>query len=232
MSNIPFPNVPQVPGVPQVPRSPSSPAIPSAAIGAISGDLWRLAQTETRWGLYRKSWTSIIPVATTRAADAFGMGAALSFAGIDYSKETKVSDFPVEQGGFASYNKVELPASPIVRLSFSGTESERAAAFAAIDAACKSIDLFDVVTPEVKYLDYQLERYNYSRSSAHGVTLLVFEITLKEVRQVSAAYSQSTRAPAPKDVGAAARIDAGKVQPKAVEQSTALKIFNQIKGIF
>ena len=55
------------------------------------------------------------------ALDAAGLGSTLSTNSVDFSKDTKVSDFPVEQGSFASYNKVETPASPIVTLCLTGS---------------------------------------------------------------------------------------------------------------
>ena len=233
MSLIPFPNVPQVPGVPAIPRSINFPAAAKIALGAVQSALWSVLQVGTQWGIVDSSGRhladpSIFSAPVTTAIGSLGIGPVLSTNSVDYSKETRVSDFPIEGGKFASYNKVELPATPTVTLCLGGTESDRTAFLTAIDSACKSTDLYSVVTPEVTYADYSLERYNYQRRSDRGATLLLVEISLKEVRQVSAQYVKTEK---PKDPAAAPVEDGGKVQAKAPDQSTLKAAFNKLKGL-
>ena len=167
------------------------------------------------------------------ALDAAGLGSTLSTNAVEYSKETRVSDFPIEQGGFASYNKVEAPAAPTVTLCLTGSEKNRRTFLDAIDAACKSTDLYSVVTPEVTYIDYSVERYNYQRRNSKGATLLLVEITLKEIRQVSAAYSISDKGQvdAPQDAGAAPQVDNGKVQAQTPKPSTLKSLADKLPGL-
>ena len=157
----------------------------------------------------------------------------MSTGSVDYSKETRVSDFPLERGSFAAYNKVETPAAPQVVLCMQGSEKNRRTFLEAIDKAVKSTDLYSVVTPEVTYIDYSIERYNYSRRSSKGATLLIVEITLKEIRQVSAQYTQSNKGQvdAPKDAGATPQADNGKVQAQTPPPSTLKSIANKLPGL-
>ena len=143
------------------------------------------------------------------------------------------SDFPLERGGFAAYNKVEMPASPLVTLCMGGSESDRKKFLDAIDAACLSTDLFDVVTPEVAYVGYAIERYNYRRSSSRGATLLMVEIALREIREVSAQFSVVERGAieTPKDVGATPQVDGGKVQAATPNKSTLKAIADKLPGL-
>lgn len=233
MSLIPFPNVPQVPGVPAIPRSINFPAAAKIALGAVQSALWSVLQVRTQWGVVDSSGKhladpSIFTAPVTTAIGSLGIGPVLSTNSVDYSKETRVSDFPIEGGKFASYNKVELAATPTVTLCLGGTESDRTAFLTAIDSACKSTDLYSVVTPEVTYADYSLERYNYQRRSDRGATLLLVEISLKEVRQVSAQYVKTEK---PKDPAATSIIDVGKVQAKIPGQSTLKAAYNKIQGL-
>ena len=108
MSLIPFPNIPKVPGVPSIPRSPNFPPAASAALGLVQGLLWRVFQVQTRWGIWDSTGKplgdpSIFGGMFGNVLDAAGLGSTLSTGSIDYSKETRVSDFPVESGGFANY---------------------------------------------------------------------------------------------------------------------------------
>ena len=238
MPLIPFPDVPKFPGVPALPRSPKFPPLVRAGLGMVQGMLWRVFQVQTRWGIFDSAGKPLgDPAKFTglvgNALDAAGLGSTLSTNSVDYSKETKVSDFPVEQGSFASYNKVETPASPIVTLCLTGSENNRRTFLEAIDKAVKSTDLYSVVTPEVTYIDHSIERYNYSRRSSKGATLLIVEITLKEIRQVSSQYTQSNKGQvdAPKDAGATPTTDNGKVQAKTPDTSTLKAIANKLPAL-
>lgn len=235
MPNIPFPNVPQASGVPALPRSAKVPVAGRVALGAVQGALWRAFQVQTRWGIFDSKgkplgdpskFTGIVG----GAIQSLGFGPTLSTNSFDFLKATKVSDFPVEKGGFANYNKVETPAEPVVVLAMAGSEADRTKFLDAIDGACKSTALFNVVTPEVSYVNYTIEAYRYARRNSQGATLLVVEISLKEIRQVSAQYSDASNAKVsdPKDPAATPKADAGKVQPKAPEISTLKKIADKL----
>lgn len=231
MPNIPFPNIPQASGVPPLPRSAKVPVAGRVVLGAVQGVLWRAFQVQTRWGVFDSEGKPLSdPSKFTGAFEALGFGPTVSTSSFDFIKSTKVSDFPVEKGSFASYNKVETPAEPVVVLAMSGGESDRTKFLDAIDAACKSTDLFSVVTPEVSYVGYSVETYRYARRNFQGATLLVVEISLKEIRQVSAQYTDSNKAKVadPKDPAATPKADAGKVQPKTPEVSTLKKIADKL----
>lgn len=238
MALIPFPDVPRLPGVPALPRSPNFPPLLRAGLGLLQGMIWRIFQVQTRWGIWDSKGKPLgDPAKFTglagAALEAAGLGSTLSTGSVDYSKETRVSDFPIEGGAFASYNKVETPASPQVVLCMQGSEKNRRTFLEAINKACKSTDLYSVVTPEVTYINYAVERYNYARHSSKGATLLTVEITLKEIRQVSAQYTQSNkgRVDAPKDAGATPQADNGKVQAQTPPPSTIKSIANKLPGL-
>lgn len=246
MPLIPFPNIPKLPGVPSLPRSPSFPTVAQAALGAIQGAIWRALQVQTQWGIYDAKGKPLgDPALFTGIAGALlesiGIGSTLSTSGVEFSKEAKVSDFPTEGGKFASYNKVEMPATPAVILCMAGSESNRNTFLNAIDKACKSTDLYSVVTPEVTYVGYTLERYNYIRHSDRGATLLVVELFLKEVRAVSALYTKSNKGKVgdTKSTSATPATDNGKIQPQQPETSTLKSLVkkfpalvDKVKGLF
>lgn len=254
MPLIPFPNVPKLPGVPALRRA-AGVAIQVAAgatllrrasassflrigLGLLQGALWRSVQVDNRWGIFTSSGRPLADPGKFKGIaagflNAAGIGPTLSTGGMDYSKETRVSDFPIERGSFASYNKVEQPATPNVTLCLTGSESDRRKFLQEIDKACKSTELYHVMTPEVGYMNYSIERYNYQRRSSKGATLLIVEISLKEVRQVSAAYAQANagKVEQPKDAGAAPAADTGKVQAKKPEVSTLKSLANKLPSL-
>lgn len=231
MPTIPFPDVPDYPGVPQIPRQITGSPIVSLGIGPILSVLANALQYPSPWGIYDSSGN---PLGVDSSSPSFvgaleqqitGNGNAIqSTLSFDFLKETRISDFPVERGSFANYNKVEMPANPVVSLALSGSESDRADFLNAIDAACKSTELYTVITPEVTYYNYSLERYTYTRKSSKGMTLLVVEISLKEIRQVSASYSQTGPIVSPQSPSAAAQVDNGITQSTTPDSS----VLNQI----
>jgi hypothetical protein len=238
MPLIPFPDIPNLDGVPAIPRSSKYPATVRATLGLLQGMIWRIAQVNTRWGIWDSNGKALgdpskITGLSGNALEAAGLGSTLSVGSLDYAKEMRISDFPVEQGSFSSYNKVETPATPKVILCMQGTENDRRSFLDAIDTACKSTDLYRVVTPELTYFNYSIENYSYSRSNSRGTTLLIVEITLREVRQVSAIYSiaNAGNLDAPKDVGASLQIDNGKVQAQTPSKSTLKRLADNFPGL-
>lgn len=238
MPLIPFPDIPKLPGVPQLPRSPSFPPTIRAGLGILTGLIWRGFQTETRWGIFDSTGKALgDPSKFTglvgSALDAAGLGVTLSTNAVDYSKETRVSDFPIERGSFANYNKVESPAAPVVTFCLGGSENDRRTFLDAIDKATKSTALYSLTTPEVTYVDYAVERYSYGRRSSKGAAMLTVEITLKEIRQVSSQYTQTNKGQVdtPKDAGASPVADSGKVQAKTPDTSTLKAIADKLPAL-
>jgi hypothetical protein len=238
MPLIPFPNVPLYPGVPALPRTALGNPIISIGIGSLASILINSLQAQSQWGIYDQngnllgidnagslSIESIISNQITGGGDS-----VQSTVSVEYNKENKISTFPVEQGGFATYNKVQLPANPVVSLALSGDESDRTQFLAAIESACNSTDLYNVVTPEVTYVNYSLERYSYRRSASRGATLLIVEISLEEVRTISAAFTQATLIQAPQAPDAATQVNNGITQTQAPDQSV-LSVGMQKLGI-
>lgn len=243
MSLIPFPDVPDAPGVPPVPRSPDFTPNETLGLGFLQSIIWRAFQVDIRWGIFDSAgrplgnpslFTDFItPFINTAGLDL--LQSTSSTASLEYSKETRVADFPIESGSFSSYDKVELSSSPTVVLCLSGSENDRRVFLDSIDSASKSTDLYSIVTPEVTYINYNIERYRYSRLSSNGATLLKVEITLKEIRQVSAIFTQSSTNTAidkPKDPSATPQVDTGKVQPQPPPQSTLKSLANNFPSLF
>jgi hypothetical protein len=242
---INFPNIPQYPGVPQLMR-PVSTAIAentplSIGLGTVENLLISALQQTPKWGIFDQFGNQLgINSNSSGILSAIGgtllsqltgsIPAQLSTFSVEFSRETRVASFPLEQGSFASYDKAQMPANPVVTLMLQGSVNDRTTLLEALDSACISTDLYNVVTPEIIYTGYSVERYSYARKADRGVTLLVVEVSLKEIRQVTASY---TTAPSPianpQNPAAAAQQTNGLQQPAAPPQSTALQLFNSVK---
>jgi hypothetical protein len=212
MALIPFPNVPFAPGVPLIPRSKSLPPTTGFVLRTLVTAILRSFQSGVQWGIFTQTGAALADTtlfgATNELLTILGIQ-KLSTTSVGYVKDSKVSDFPVEQGGFASYNKVQMPSTAEVVMSFSGNDSERAAFLASIDAAQKSTNLFSVVTPDARYINHVIERYSYERTQNEGAYHIIVKINLKEVRQVTSSFALIEN---PKSPNASPQQNGGKVQ--------------------
>ena len=216
MPTIIYPNVPMVSGVPVINRTTVAPAV-TPVLTILSSALWQAIDTNPQWGIYDSNGKPLTDTGLSGASgvvlSAMGLQPILSTVGVDYSKEVRISDFPIEQGSFASYNKVELPAEPLVTMSYDGSIEKRTAFLNALDTATKSTGLYSVVTPEVKYINYSISRYSYSRYANKGLTLIIVNIWLKEIRQVTPQFASTKNA---KSDNAKSAQNNGIVQTKTV----------------
>jgi hypothetical protein len=105
-----------------------------------------------------------------------------AFIGIDYRQGWSISDFPLEQGAFESYDKVQLPFDVRVKFAAGGTLENREALLQSVAAIAKTLDLYDVVTPEVVYTSVNVQHYDYRRTAINGNGLITIELWLLEVR--------------------------------------------------
>jgi hypothetical protein len=197
-----YPLVPNAPGVPAMLRNVAKVA-DAATLGflGISDALDLLIGAEqAQWGVFTKAGS---PVAI-----------ADSVLGFDYRNGSKVSDYPVEQGAFASYNKVADPYEVRIRMVRAGSERERTDFIFALEAAAASLDTFEVRTPEISYLNANIDGFDYRRETTNGAGVIIAEIHLREIREVAAAAFSS-----PKSPSAADPQSQGQVQTESVPEN-------------
>lgn len=216
-----FPDVPNVIGVPALRRQLTGKQFTTLLLSRVlqSIALKKISRPNV-WGLYNAAGVAIV---------------ADSVFSVDFKAESKVTEVPLQRGGFAQYNKVLMPEQEIIRLIKTGTDDARNAFLRAIDKAQKSTDIYHVVTPERVYLDANIEAYDYRRTSSEGVSMLIVDIRLKQIRQVSPLFAVY-QLPDAKPPTATPVIAEGVVQPKIVPESYASKISkaadNALHGIF
>lgn len=98
---------------------------------------------------------------------------------VDYARDYSVSDYPQEKGAFESYNKVQRPYHAKVGFLISSARREF---LNNIEVAAASLDLVSVVTPEISYPSANITHYSFSRTSKGGVTLILVDVWLEEIR--------------------------------------------------
>lgn len=200
-----MPNVPNVPGVPNL----SSYSLGSLVLLVVDQIVFGLlGGAIPQWGIYFNG----IPVI---AAD--------STVSFDFRQDFPISDYPVEQGGFQSYNKVQLPAEIKLRVASGGSEVDRQEFLDSIEAVINTTTLYDVVTPEQTYLGYCFSHRDFHRRSNSGVGMIIVDLWMTEVRTSSSATFQSTQQP-----GEAGVNGVGNVQPQTATSGVEAKVQSTI----
>ncbi|CAG4888001.1 phage baseplate protein [Paraburkholderia saeva] len=193
-----FPDVPALPGVPALARS----ATAQVAAG-INGLLIRAGLGQFALGLSRSVWgifdSGSLPIAI-----------ADSVRSLEYQGDSRISDYPQEQGAFESYNKVQLPYNVRVALTCGGDEQRRANFLSAIEQAKKSTELYSVVTPEIVYNNANIVGVGYRRETRNGATLITAELHIEEIRVSAVAAFANTDVQNP---ASADTVSQGQVQP-------------------
>ena len=177
---LPFPNVPNLAGVPGIPRLPGGVVSVGLTIasGAISALLGQSAQKQSLWGVFD---TNNKPVLSPD-----------SILGFSYRKRMPVADFPVVDGGFADYNKVNTPFEIQVRLSKGSRSIDRANLLKQIKALLASVQLYKIVTPEQTFTNCNLEDFDMNRNGGEDAYFLKdTTLTFVEILQATAQYTNT-----------------------------------------
>lgn len=199
LPNIPvpqYPDVPFAPGVPPVLRQAGAlqaqilnPIIPLLSDVALIAQFLKGPQ----WGIFDQNGQPVV------VGD--------SVVAVDFRNEYRISDYPTEDGGFASYNKVASPYNVKLVFTQGGTDSDRANFLRTVASIVASTALFNAVTPEITYTNANATHYDYRRTARNGATLLMVDVWLEEVRLTAAPIFSNTQAPS-----GAAVVNDGNVQ--------------------
>jgi hypothetical protein len=212
---VQYPNVPSFPGVPPLQRAPGFPPFSTAVVPLVSDAIQIIhALTDVQWGLYSQD----------------GLGPDItgdSVVAVDYRNEKRISNFPLEEGGFASYNKVAEPKDIRVTFTFGGFtnfgilgslnvlgsgggDSARQSFLYDCEQAASSLGLYNVVTREITYGNMNVTHVDYRRTAKNGATLLTVDVWCEEVRIIATAtYSDA------KNPDSADPVNGGNVTPQS-----------------
>ncbi len=209
----PFPDVPKLPGVPQLRRSLQFPAGPPPALGVpiAVNRLWQALTVTPEWGIFDSD--------NNRALG------PTSILDMGFQKEWQIPTFQVQNGSFASYNKVASPFEIPLRMTKSGSLGDRTQFLNDLERIAESLSLFTILTPERTYLDCNITRFSLLRRGVTGAFFFAeVEVFFREIRQVSPQYASTNAATVDaQNPSAVPPINQGRVSPGAPATST---VFN------
>lgn len=214
MALITYPNVPDLPGVPAIARSLDQPFVGQSDV--VIDDLIQSQPTDItapnvdfgqQWGILDNNGEFAITPDSMLA--------------VEVKSDRDISDYPVEQGGFASYNKIAVPLEIRVTMTCGGVlYMDRAAFVSALESIRDSLDMYSVITVDRTYFNMNMTHFNYRRDASSGVSLLTVEAWFKEVRVTAvASYTQAAQPQGQRQVnqGPTNPIDPTQSQIKQVE---------------
>jgi hypothetical protein len=191
-----FPNVPALPGVPALLRDGTGllGSLPVLEVADAVGALGIFATPQ--WGIFDSNNNLVVE--------------ATSVISTDFRGDYEISDYPVEQGGFASYNKVIRPFDVRVTLTCAQSQANRTAFLTALEAARASLDLYQVGTPEYAYQSVNIVHVDYTRSARSGASMIIADVWLRQVIETATATFSNTASSSGADP-----VNGGTVQPTA-----------------
>lgn len=132
------------------------------------------------WGLFLNGVPVVVADTVTRMA---------------YKQDWAIADYPVERGGFMSYDKVNTPFLVDLQFASGGSIAKRQALLASVEAIGDTLAKFDAVTPEKIYTSVNVARYAYQRAAAQGLGLMTVDIGLLEIREEPTGEFKAPKSP-------------------------------------
>ncbi len=168
-----FPDVPNVMGVPALIRRAQPVLDAIGYVNSIDNKIQRLLTppVEALWGIFDANGRKVLTPET--------------FVSFDYRRESRVMEYPIEQGSFASYNKVDASFDASITMATGGTPSDREALLTAVELLMLSLDLYTIVTPEKTYPSVSLTGNSFTRQQNNGSHQIIVTLRFKEIRETA-----------------------------------------------
>lgn len=178
MADPEYPNVPVgTPGVPPVHGDGGATTVSPVVVTADRLPAPALAP----WGVYNAAGDPIITPDT--------------FVSIDYAASYSLSTYPVEDGAFQTYNKVERPFEARVTFAKGGSVADREQFISDCETARKSLDLYSIVTPEQTFSSVNIESFSYERVADKGANLILADLHFLQIRTTASSAYTTTANP-------------------------------------
>ena len=110
---------------------------------------------------------------------------------LELTAEGKVVSTPIEQGSFASYNKVASPTAIRATLAVEGELSNLQSVVDTLFELKDGTELINFVTPVREFQSYTLEKFSYQQTAEKGVNVLYVEVNLAEIKEVEPQYTDA-----------------------------------------
>lgn len=200
-----FPNVPPFPGVPNLARLPGPVASLAGQLGLPLNVNFGTNSLFAGLGLdplSAQSQSGATPEQSgvpSAALPAYGItgsdgttGSILnpdSFIEVEVNADSDVNTHPVEEGGFAAYNRVQAPVSIRMLLACQGINQGRSGFLSALKSLREGIQTVTVSLPDDSYPNMVLKGFGYKKTSARGAVTIWADTQWLEERSTNVSVS-------------------------------------------
>lgn len=167
-------------GLPSLPKL-SGRGIVNSILAYGQTQLWNWLSLNPSWGIYE---------AGSSTSEAVSVDSVIE---VTVSEEADVPDYRIQTGSFASYNKVTGPVEIPLRITKSGSDTERQAFINWLQTAVRSPTVYDVMTRETVYQNVTLKEYSYERTAENGIDRIVAECHFVEIREAPEQYYDASQ---------------------------------------
>lgn len=133
--------------------------------------------------------------------------------------DSAISEEALEQGSFAAYNRTQYSDVIRVKLAIEGDAAELQKAQETLKRLKGGTERFSLVTPDYEHENLSLESYDYMRNQSQSNGLLVVEMRIKEIREVTTQTATLTTAQC-KNASNASKQKTGRTQPREADDKT------------
>lgn len=133
---------------------------------------------EPQWGIFDSSGNPVV------IAD--------NVVSFEYKQDFAISNYPVEQGQFSSYNKTQRPFQVRFRFSSGGSLADREALLNSVQAIIGDTNLYTAASPEAIYSNVNATHQEYRRTASNGAGLISIDVWFEQVRSTAQAGTSNT----------------------------------------
>lgn len=205
MASPSYPNVPQTDGVPPVKRDGSNPGTETESPLTEDGDEISV-QGLKEWGVYKDGDKVLDPD---------------TIISVGYDAEHRIADYPIEEGGFESYDKVALPFQSRVVMTKGGKSEDRRAFLASVEEIRVDRELYTIATPERTYSSANITRVSVDRSREQGAGMVTVELIFVEIRANATVSFSNSKDPASADTKSNGAVQAKDAPPEVQSRAAA-----------
>lgn len=137
-----------------------------------------------------------------------------SVLSMDWQGSYRTIDYPIEQGNFETYNKVQVPFEPTVIMRKGGSVSDRQDFINTLLQIRGDLNLYTVTMPEVSFANSNITDVSFSRRADAGATVIEATIRLKQVNVSASSSFTDVKSPTSQDSFNGGTVDATDPTPQ------------------
>lgn len=111
--------------------------------------------------------------------------------GYDFKSSSELPSYPIQQGSFENYNKIQNPNKANITLAISGNKTELRKNLLKLEFFNEETDLVDLILPFKSFIGYNLCNLSHSLKEGEAMSMLAVNFDLVEIRQATISFKKT-----------------------------------------